>query len=290
MLEVFLDALKDSAIVLLTVFLLHVLLSFFESKIARALGKSRRFAPALGALFGLVPECGTSVVGADLYQKDHLTMGTLVAIFLACSDEALPILFTDHGPKWYLSFVLLGLKILLPMIVGFLVDLLFRQKNRAVEEHLEACHGEEEVHVGCCGHEIEGEHESPWKEHLLHPLIHSLKVFVYVLILNFAFGTLIYFLGENRVATFLEVAKPLTPLVAVLIGLIPNCASSVMLANFYLNGLLPFGALLSGLLINAGLGMFVLFKSKEKRKEALEILGICLLASLGFGYAFLYLI
>lgn len=288
MLEVTLDALKDSAIVVATVFVLHVLLSFFEGKIARILNKSRHFAPALGSLFGLVPECGTSVVGADLYQKNHLTMGTLVAIFLACSDEALPILFTDYSSTWYMSFVLLGLKVLIAMGVGFLVDILLGKKNQKVEEHLEECHGEEEVHVGCCGHEIEGTHENPWKEHLLHPFLHSLKIFVYVFVLNFLFGTLLYLIGEEAIAAFLSSSKPFSPLFAILIGLIPNCASSVMLANFYLNGLLPFGALLSGLLVNAGLGMFVLFKSKEKRKEAFAVLGICVAASLVFGYIFLY--
>ena len=286
--DVVLDALKDSAIVFGVVLLLHVLLSFFEGKIARVLEKSRRFAPAYGALFGLVPECGTSVVGADLYLKGHLTTGTLIAIFLACSDEALPILFSNFGANWYLSFVLLGLKIVLGAAVGFLVDLLLRKKNAAVEEHLEHCEGEEETHVGCCGHDIEGETGSPIKEHLVRPLIHSLKIFAYVFVVNLAFGTLLYFIGEDAVFAFLSDNKALSPLAAVLIGMIPNCASSVFLAEVFLNGALPFGALLSGLLVNAGLGMFVLFRAKGKRKEALLILLVLVLTALAAGYSFLY--
>lgn len=250
--------------------------------------KSKKFAPALGALFGLVPECGTSVVGADLYLKNHLTMGTLVAIFLACSDEALPILFSDFQGQWYMGFALIGFKIAIGAGVGFLVDFLFRRRQGEVEEHLAHCEGEPSLHRGCCGHAIEGEEHSPWKEHLLHPLFHSLKIFLYVFLINFAFGTLLYYVGEEPIRNFLAANKASTPLIATLIGMIPNCASSVMLAEFYVNGILPFGALLAGLLINAGLGMFVLLRSKAKRKEALWILLALLLTSLTFGYAFLY--
>lgn len=286
MLDVFLDALLDSLKILGLVFAFEILLSFFEGKIARALEKSRRFAPVLGSLFGVIPQCGISIVAADLFSKRELTLGTLVAVFLACSDEALPILFGNFTSTWWLTFALIGLKIAIGAIVGLLVDLAFAKYRF---EHAETEQGEKsESHYGCCGHEIEGEKEPAWKEHILHPIVHSLKIFAYCFAVAFAFGSLVYLVGEDNIASFLSSNRALSPLAAVLVGLIPNCVSSVLLSELFLKGVLPFGALLAGLLMNAGIGMFVLFKKKENLKPALLTFGICLAAALGFGYIFLF--
>ncbi len=283
MLEVFLDSLFDSLKILGLVFLFEVLLSFFEGKIARLLAKSRRLAPALGACFGVIPQCGISIVAADLFGKKCLSFGTLIAVFLACSDEALPILFGNFTSSWWLTFVLIGCKVIIGALVGMLVDLLFPQYRYNQENQDEGA-----LHYGCCGHEIEGEEEPAWKEHLLHPLVHSLKIFAYCLAVSFCFGALVYYLGEDNVASFLLANRYLSPLAAVVVGLIPNCVSSVLLSELFLKGVLPFGALLSGLLVNAGIGMFVLFKQKENWKPALLALAISLAASLCFGYLFLF--
>lgn len=296
MLELFLDCLKESAIIFAFVFALHILLSFFEAKAARLLEQNQRYAPAMGSLFGLIPECGTSVVGADLYLKGHLSLGTIIAIFLSCSDEALPILFSDFSGRWYMSFALLGLKLVIGAGVGSLVDLIYKKSNESVEHHLEHCHGESETHVGCCFHQIEGKKSSPWAEHLLHPIIHSLKIFLYVFVIQFLFSLILYWIGSNSyeagqriVMDWVSANKALSPLLAVLVGLIPNCVSSVMLATLYLEGALPFGSLLAGLLVNAGLGVMVLAKDKTHHKQTALILGICVMVSLIFGYALLYL-
>ena len=287
MLEVFLDSLLDSLKILGIVFLFEVLLSFFEGKIARALEKSRRFAPVLGSLFGVIPQCGISIVAADLFTKRELTLGTMVAVFLACSDEALPILFGNFSSSWWLTFVLIGLKIAIGAGVGLLTDLLF-QKYRFSSSPSE--HVDSESHYGCCGHEIEGEKEPAWKEHVLHPIVHSLKIFAYCFVVSFAFGSLVYAVGEENISSFLISNRALSPLAAVLVGLIPNCVSSVLLSELFLKGVLPFGALLAGLLVNAGIGMFVLFRKKENIKPALLTFAICLVAALGFGYLFLYVL
>ena len=146
MLDVFVDSLLDSLKVLAFVFVIHVLLSFFEGKIARLLEKKNRLAPLLGSLFGIVPECGVSVVAADLYTKRHITMGTLVAVFLACSDEALPLLFADVTGKWYMGFALLGVKIVAGFLAGFLVDLIYVKGRKEVAGHLDQCEGEAAIH------------------------------------------------------------------------------------------------------------------------------------------------
>lgn len=283
---VVLDAFLDSLKILAMVFAFEVVLSFFEGKIAHILKKSRRFAPIIGALFGIIPQCGISVVAADLYCRKHLTIGTVVAVFLACSDEALPILFGNWNGRWWIGFVVLGFKILIGALVGILADAIFREKKETVDEHLEHCEGEEEAHFGCCGHEIEGEKESPWHDHLLHPVIHSLKIWVYAFIIILGFGFLMYegFGIADAVTSFLSGSYYFSPLASLLIGLIPNCVSSVLISELYIQGALPFGALLGGLLVNAGLGMVMLFRHKENLKGSFLILGICAAAALVFGY------
>jgi len=287
MLEVLFDVLLDSLLALLFVFVFNFVISFFESKIAHLIEKKGRAAPILGSLFGTIPQCGVSIVAADLYSKRHITVGTLVAIFLACSDEALPIVFSKVD-SWYMGFALIGMKLVTGIVVGYIVDLIFKKVKDEVEEHHNHCEGETEVHVGCCNHEIE-ENESPLHSHLVHPLIHSLKIFAYIFVINLVFGLIIYFVGSDVISSFLNTNIYLTPLFSWLVGLIPNCASSVILAEAYVNGSIPFSALLCGLSVNAGLGMIVLFKSKKDRKITLIILAILSVVSLALGYGFLFI-
>jgi len=283
-----LDALYDSLKVFGFAFVIYVLLSFFEGKIAQLLEKRGRLAPAFGALCGTIPQCGISVVGSDLYIKRHLTLGTLLAIFIACSDEALPVLFGDVTGKWYVGFIVVAIKVVAGTIIGFLVDLIPTKDRKEVAEHMEHCEGEKSVHYGCCGHEIEEEHESPWHEHLLHPLWHSFKIFVFAFAVSFFFGWIVIAVGGQDVFNnFLSSNYYLSPLFSVAVGLIPNCVSSVMISELYIQGGLPFGALIAGLAVNAGLGPLYLFR-KGTIKEAFMIMGILIVLSLALGYAFIW--
>lgn len=283
-----LDALYDSLKVFGFAFVIYVLLSFFEGKIAQLLEKRGRLAPAFGALCGTIPQCGISVVGSDLYIKRHLTLGTLLAIFIACSDEALPVLFGDVTGKWYVGFIVVAIKVVAGTIIGFLVDLIPTKDRKEVAEHMEHCEGEKSVHYGCCGHEIEEEHESPWHEHLLHPLWHSFKIFVFAFAVSFFFGWIVIAVGGQDVFNnFLSSNYYLSPLFSVAVGLIPNCVSSVMISELYIQGGLPFGALIAGLAVNAGLGPLYLFR-KGTIKEAFMIMGILIVFSLALGYAFIW--
>lgn len=289
-LDLLLDTLIDSAKVFGIAFLIYFLLTFFESKIAKLLEGKKKVAPVFGSLAGVIPQCGISVVGADLYNKSHITIGTLIAIFIACSDEAMPIILGDFTGKWWMIFPLLVVKIIGGTLVGILVDLLFARKNKVVDEHLHHCDHEEEVHVGCCNHSIEEEHEThSWAhEHLIHPLIHSLKIFAYTFVLSFLFGLLVKFIGEETLASFLSrdgAMYWLTPIFAVIVGLIPNCASSVLISQLFVGGMLPFGALVAGLCCNAGLGPMILFRKKENLGKAFLILGITIGAAIILGYA-----
>ncbi len=274
MIDVFLDALLDSLKVLGLSLVLYIILSFFEDKLANLLKKHKSISPIIGASVGLIPQCGISVVAADLYLKEHITMGTLFAVFFACSDEALPILLST-GEKAIYVIPLLLLKFIFGFIIGYMIDFFIRKRLSEGEI--------EEIHVGCCHHEIDHQ-ESPFQEHFIHPLVHSLKIFAYVFIVNLLFGIVIYYIGEDQIIDFLSQSKYVTPLVCALVGLIPNCASSVLISElFILNGI-PFGALFTGLCINAGLGLVYLLKNKKNWKDVLWIVFLLFISSILLGY------
>ena len=281
--HVLLHALFDSLKILAVVFIFNILLSFFEAKITKFFAKKHNTNPLTGALFGLIPQCGVSVVGADLYVKSHITMGSVVAMFIACSDEAIPIILSE--PSKALSVLpLLLLKLIIGFMVGFLVDFIYRKSKERVSKHHHHCTHEEEVKIGCCHHEINSSEEDKVHKHLLHPLIHSLKLFIYIFAINLLFGSIIYFIGEQTFVDILNNNKYFTPLYATLIGLIPNCASSVIITDLYILGNLTFGATLAGLISNSGLGLLVLMKNKKMIKKTMVIIGILVLASLVSGY------
>lgn len=287
-LHIVLHSLEESLKVFVVALILYFIISFVEERIARGLGKKNRFSPLIASALGLVPQCGFSVVASDLYVKRHITMGTLIALFLACSDEALPILLSQATKENVLSIILIVvLKFVIGFVTGFVVDLLLTKHKHEVHEHLEHCHKsfEEEVHIGCCSHPIEGGDEnSKVYKHILHPLVHSLKIFAYVLGITLLFNTLIHYLGEENINEFLQTNKYLAPLISSLIGVIPNCAASVAITNVYLLGGLSFGACISGLCMNAGLGLVFLFKRKTNIKNSFTILGIMFGVSLFVGY------
>lgn len=280
-----LETLFDSLKIFGVAIILYAILSFFENKIALLLERKKKMAPFFGSLAGAIPQCGISIVGADLFSKGHLTLGTLIAIFIACSDEALPILF-GNWDKWYVGFLVVAVKIIFAALIGFVIDLLFRKNNDEVHEHMEHCEGEMEIHVGCCHHTIEEEkEESKIHEHVIHPLLHSLKIFAYSYVISFLFGLLILGVGEESISVFLTKNYYLSPLFAAIIGLIPNCAASVLISNLYLQGLIPFGALLAGLSASAGLGPLYLFKNKDHIGRAFMILGMQFIFALLLGYS-----
>ena len=273
--EVILDALKDSALVFAFVFVLHVLISFIDHWLSNFLVRRKKTGPLFGAIFGLIPQCGTSVLGSDLYLKKYITMGTLIAIFLSCSDEAIIAILTHGGDKAIMVLPLMGVKLLLGASVGFIVDLILlkRQKTEDVDEV--------EENKTC---EIHHHENNKLHQHLFHPLIHSLEIFAYVLVINLALGFIIAAVGEEAFSNFLLQNKYLTPLLAPIIGLIPNCASSLLLSELFVAGSLSFGSLVGGLLVNSGLGMMLLIRKRESWKQVLIILAICFLVSIISGY------
>ena len=272
--DILLDSLKDSLLVFAFVFLFHVILSFIETPVSNFLIKRKNTSPIFGSLFGLIPQCGTSVVAADLYIKKYITVGTLIAVFLSCSDEALLVLLTAWNEKTLMIFPLIGLKLAAGIIFGLLIDLIIRHQRIEEVDHIEE---EKECHT----HHHEN---TPAHAHLIHPLFHAIKIFVYVFVINLALGLIIGFVGVDNFASFMNTNRYLAPLFASIIGLIPNCASSVAITELYLSGTLSFGALFAGLLVNSGLGIMVLIKEQKNLVKTLQIVGICLLIAVSLGY------
>ena len=273
-LDILLDSLKDSILVFAFVFLFHVILSFIETPVSNFLIKRKKTSPIFGALFGLIPQCGTSVVGAELYIKKYITVGTLIAVFLSCSDEALLVLLGAWNEKTLMIFPLIGLKLVTGIAFGLLIDFIIRKQKIIEVDHVEEEHE-------CHTHHHEN---TPAHAHLIHPLIHSLKVFVYIFIINLALGTLIGFIGEDNFSNFMTTNRYLAPLFSAIIGLIPNCASSLLITELFVEGHLSFGALFAGLLVNSGLGLMVLLKEKSMIRKTLLIVATCFVIAVALGY------
>ena len=272
--EILLDSLKDSVLVFAFVFLFHVILSFIETPVSNFLIKRKKVGPVFGSLFGLIPQCGTSVVAAELYVKKYITIGTVIAVFLSCSDEALLSLIAAWDKRSLAIFPLIGLKLVAGIVIGMLVDLVIRHQKIDEVDHIE-----EEAECHTHHHE-----NTPAHAHLIHPLIHAIKVFIYIFVINLGLGLIIGFVGEDNFSAFMLSNRYLTPLFSSIIGLIPNCASSLLITELYLNGSLSFGALFAGLLVNSGLGVMVLLKERRSWNNTLFIIGFCFVVAIALGY------
>ena len=274
LLHVLEHALIDSLKVFILVFILYFALSFVENYISKKLSSNNKVSPFFGSLLGLIPQCGISVAASDLYIKRKITVGTLVAVFLACSDEAIFILLASE--KFLTVFPLLFIKLVVGFISGMMIDSFILRKQKLKKDN-------EEV-VSCAHHHEHHHHDSKLKHNFKHTLLHSIEILIYVFIVNYIFGLLIELLGEAKLIIFLQNNKYLAPLFSSIIGVIPNCASSVVLSELYIINGLSFGALLSGLLMNAGLGLVYLFKKKENLKMNINVVVIMFIISLIIGY------
>lgn len=274
----------DTLIVFIVVLIIYFILSFFENKLASKINHSNKFSPIIGAGVGLIPQCGFSIVAADMYRKNYITLGTLLAVFISTSDEAIPILLAS--PNKILSILpLITIKFIIAIFFGYLVDFIYKKKILNVDDHKTNT-----IHKGCCNHHIEHDKKDTFiKTHIIHPLLHSLKICAYVLVINIVFSSIIYFIGENTIMNFLNKNVLLTPLLSSLIGLIPNCASSVIITQLYVSNTLTFSATISGLICNAGLGLIYLFKDKNKITNSLLIMLLLLSISLLVGYVSLFI-
>lgn len=249
----------DTLVLLPFLFFIYLLVEYLEHKNNNYLHgifkKSKRMGPLLGAALGTIPQCGFSVVAAALFSKRAISMGTLVAIFIATSDEAIPLMLA-HPDRIPALIWLLVMKFIIAAVVGFVIDL-FVGVDKA--EH-DCCDGHHHFHGNCerCEGGI-----------LKSAVIHSAKIFVYIFIANIIIG----YLTENAAPalSYITDNKILQALSAPLFGIIPNCAASVALTELYLAGKISLAALMGGLCTGAGVGLLVLFRQNKNLRQNISV-------------------
>ncbi len=272
--HIFEHALLDSVWLLPFLFLTYLAMELLEHKagerVKGAIAKTGKAGPFFGGLLGLVPQCGFSAAAAGLYAGHVITPGTLLAVFLATSDEMLPI-FLGEGVAPTRILAVLGIKLLVALAVGFLIDFLMRDHRHGIEVE-ELC-AEENCHCGERG---------IW----LSSLIHTVEIFGFVFLINLLLGGAFEFIGEARIGAFLSDIPVVGVLCAALVGLVPNCAASVLIATLWTRGVMSGGAMLAGLLTGAGAGLLVLFRTNKHHKQNLLLTGVLLFTGILFGCLF----
>lgn len=260
MIDVVIDTLIDSVKLLPFLFVTYIIMEYLEhktsNKVKSAIQKSGKFGPLIGGLLGTIPQCGFSVAATNLYATRIINIGTLLAVYLATSDEMIPIMISEGIPIITIIKIL-GIKLIIAVIVGFVIDLIIQtRKNTEEEKIVDLC---EKEHCDC--------------EHgiLKSALKHTVNIFVFIVIIIFIINMIVYFIGEENIANFLQANPVLAPVLASLIGLLPNCASSVILTQLYVQNVIPVSTMIAGLLVGAGVGLAVLFKMNKKLKENIEI-------------------
>lgn len=278
-------ALKDCALTLPFLFAAYLIMEFFEHRTEIKLSKilsSEKLGPVGGAIVGCIPQCGMGVLSSHLFSSGIISAGALIAVFISTSDEALPIILS-HPDKILAVFPLLLVKIAAAVIAGYLFDLLYRRSKHKKKEHSHNSHGEchscEEIHHlqdhRCgekCGDSI-----------FVSALKRTVVIFLYIYAVSFVFEILVELIGENTISSFLSSSYLLQPIFAALVGLIPNCAISVIITELYLSNAIGFGAVIAGLSTGAGVGFITLFKTNKSKKECFVIMIYILLFSILFG-------
>ena len=280
-------SLLDSLKMLPFLIIAFAILEYFEAKIeeksSSVMEKAGKTGPLAGALLGLIPQCGFSVIGSNFYAKRIITLGTLIAIYLSTSDEALLVMLTSpkHLPD---VLMIMGLKLAIGIFAGYVIDLILRKKPESEEchhchHHDDSCEDEELVGEDhCCSH-------TDWKAILKCTAKRTVSVFAFLFVANFAFTYAIEVIGEEKLQEFMLTDSIFQPLLTGLIGLVPNCAPSVILAQMYLDGTCSLGSVISGLCTSAGAGLIVLFRVNRGFKSNIGITALLYTISALFGLA-----
>ncbi|MCM1558700.1 MAG: arsenic efflux protein [Butyrivibrio sp.] len=263
MTEVISDTLSDVTRLLPFLFLTYLAMEYLEhrtgDKAAALVKKAGRFGPVIGGLLGMVPQCGFSAAASNLYAGRVITLGTLIAIYLSTSDEMLPVLLSEQAPPGTIVRILLA-KAAIGIAAGLLTDLLLRGKA-AAEQHT--------VHEVC-----EQEHCRCEKGIFRSALFHTSWIALFILLITFVLNLILFRVGEEALANVILNRPAAGPLLAGLVGLIPNCAGSVVITQLYLEGIIGTGSAMAGLLTGSGVGLLVLFRVNRHRMENLKILGL----------------
>lgn len=258
MLDVIKDTVIDSLKLLPFLFLTFLLMEYFEHKMKnkskKIVEKAGKFGPIIGSFLGVIPQCGFSVAATNLYATRIITLGTLISIYLSTSDEMLPILLSEKVEFSLIAEVLL-IKIIVGIICGFIIDLVYRKKEKV--EIQEFCH---DKHCDC-------EHSI-----LKSTLKHTFDIFMFIFIISFVLNLAFSYLGEEVISSILMKNSIFGSFLTSLLGLIPNCFSSVLITQLYLKNTISFASMIGGLLTGSGVALLVLFRVNKDKKQNFRIL------------------
>lgn len=263
MLDAILDALLDTVKLVPFLLLTYIIMEYLEHKTGdgtqKLIKKAGSFGPVIGGALGIVPQCGFSAAASNLYAGRMITLGTLMAIYLSTSDEMLPILISEKAPADVILKILLA-KAVIGCLAGVAIDLL-RRKRRPEERKT--------IHDIC-------EHENCHCERgiIRSALSHTAKIALFIFLIGVVLNIILFFAGDRALTGLILNHPILGPMLAGLVGLIPNCAGSVAITQLYLQGALEIGGAMAGLLTGSGVGLLVLFRVNPDRKESLRILGL----------------
>ncbi len=257
--ELLKETISDTFLIIPILFIMYICLEYFEHKEYSFYEKYLlKYGPLLGAGLGMIPQCGFGVLASVLFIENKITLGTLISVFIATSDEAIPILIAH--PQMYASLIyIIILKFLLAIIIGYFIDYFFKkQKNYSLKD---------------CGHKHN-------YSIFIEAILRTIKIYSFIFITNLLLSYLIETIGLHNLSIILMNNSMFQPLACAIIGFIPNCASSVILTQLYINHVLSFASLLAGLMTNAGLGILVLLQNKINTKTILKICVILLISAL----------
>ena len=259
MLDVIKETVVDTLKLVPFLFLTYLLMEYIEQKTSEKseekIRRAGRFGPVIGALLGVVPQCGFSASAASLYSGGIISAGSLIAIFLSTSDEMLPILISEKV-KASIIIEILAIKVISAMIIGIGIDIILHLVHKDKKSV--------EIHSICENDNCHCEEGSIFKSAFLH----SAKIVAFILVISFVLNTVIYYIGEENLGKAFLNVPVLGCAVGSLVGLIPNCAASVVITELYLSGIISAGAMISGLLTGCGIGLLVLFRTNKKNMRA----------------------
>ncbi len=267
-------SLSDTWLMLPLLFITYIFLEFFDRKETNSDEKIffglQKYGPLVGAVVGLIPQCGFSILAAMLYVQRNITMGTLIAVMIATSDEAIPILLSN--PELYSTLgLLIVLKFIIAVAVGYFTDKALFKKQKIVyfddmeEEDDEEYEEEAGSSCPCC---------YPQYPIPVSALLRALRIYAFIFVTSVVLTLCIEIIGEETLGTILLSKSIFQPVLASIFGFIPNCAITVVLAQLFAAGELQFGSLLAGLITNAGLGLVVLIRYGERKKNIFRIVTV----------------
>ncbi len=258
--EILIDVLKETIVMLPMLFIMYLILEYYELHDSKIFDKLRKHGPLYGAVLGVIPQCGISVIASILFLEKEISIGTLIAVYIATSDEAIPLLIAN--PSLYnTAFTVVLLKFLLGIVFGYLIDYFVTS-----EFHKKDIEKKEEEH-------------SLWK----CVISRTLKIYAFIVVVHFVLSYLFEYIGEEQLSIILLNQSYFQPIVSSLFGLIPHCVVSVVLTQLYASQILSFASLISGLMTNAGMGLIVLIKYKVRIRVFLQIIGLLLISAILSG-------